>query len=449
MLLVWRFFKKGWPVQLAVALLLASAVTVFALYGAYLDRQSALLGVRIESAVPEGVLLVISGESQHGPNPPMPYRGSRPAPVEYSLGWQNRTLDTSIGSVKVAVLDRTDNPFLQFGVGEVAVPRSLALTRGLEPGDTVLVHNGGGFNAYSVSSVHDEPLFRDSLVLYMGPNEQQTHFLYAPQASERPEDVLRYMRRLYPGASILDVHSSNVLARNIIAANYSPGAKARVELISFVTLAFLSASLLAFLERRKVLAILKAMGLRSNELARIIAGEGLLAPVLGALSGGLFSALLLWWLEAAGMGVSPTVQLMVVSVLSIVPAALIGIMVPARFAQVATVNQLLLEQPIPLMHAEVRGLRRRWPALEPMMEKGIKFVKLEMVQGHFQGFIFRKEGDMVKEGEVLAVSTEWWGLRVKEYLSPATGEIVFFNTESGFFGVQDNRARQMEVHEHQ
>jgi hypothetical protein len=289
-----------------------------------------------------------------------------------------------------------------------------------------------------VAGISQEQLFGERLVLADpgGLPHLQQGFLYSARPGERIDDVERYMSRLYPDASISDSNRGQSLAKEIVDASYSPGARARLELTSFITLAFLSASLLSFLDRRKILAILKSMGLRASELAGIIAGEGMFAPVLGALSGGLISSLLLVWMGRAGLGVTWSWRLIISSVFSIAPAAIIGLAIPARFAQVASVNQLLFERPIPLMTATVSGLRRRWPSLEPMMAQGIQFIKLDVVQGHFEGIIFRKQGDLVKQGEVLAVSSEWWGLRTKEFLAPATGRIVFFNEEAGFFGIK-------------
>lgn len=438
MLLIWRFFKRAWPVQLAVTVLLASAVVVFALYGAYIERQSDLLGVRFASPIPEGVYLVEVRAPQPGPSDPIPFRGFREPPVDYVAGWGNLMLRTSIGDVLTAVLDSEASAYFGVEPGTVLVPEHLASGRGVVPGDYLSVMSSLGMLQMQVAGINQEPLFGERLVIADpgGLGHMQQYFLYKARPDERVEDVERYMNRLYAGESVSDSSRGQTLAREIVDASYSPGARARLELTSFITLAFLSASLLSFLDRRRILAILKSIGLRSRELGGIIAGEGVFAPLLGALSGGAISILLLSWMEKAGLGVSWSAGLVIKSVLSIIPAAVIGLAIPARFAQVATVNQLLFERSIPLMTATVSGLRRRWPSLEPMMAQGIKFIKLDTVQGHFEGIIFRKQGDLVKEGEVLAVSSEWWGLRTKEFLSPATGRIVFFNDEAGFFGIK-------------
>ncbi|HSL93314.1 MAG TPA: hypothetical protein VK905_01795 [Bacillota bacterium] len=438
MLLIWRFFKRAWPVQLAVTILLASAVVIFALYGAFIQRQGDLLGVRFASPIPEGIYLVEVGEPQIGPSDPIPFRGFREPPIEYLAGWGNVVLRTSLGDVVTSVLDSEASAYFELEPGTVLVPALLAESRGVSVGDTVTVMSNLGMLEMPVVGIGDDPLFGQRLVIADpgGLSHLQQSFLYVARDGERIEDVERYMGRLYPRASISDSNRGQSLAKEIVDASYSPGSRARLELTSFITLAFLSASLLSFLDRRKILAILKSMGLRASELAAIIAGEGMFAPILGALAGGLISSLLLMWMARAGLGVAWSWRLIITSMLSIAPAALIGLAIPARFAQVASVNQLLFERPIPLMTATVNGLRRRWPSLEPMIAQGVKFIKLDVVQGYFEGIIFRKLGDMVKEGEVLAVSTEWWGLRTKEFVSPATGKIVFFNEEAGFFGIK-------------
>ncbi|HSL93055.1 MAG TPA: hypothetical protein VK905_00455 [Bacillota bacterium] len=438
MLLIWRFFKRAWPVQLAVTILLTSAVVIFALYGAFIERQGDLLGVRFASPIPEGVYLIEVGAPQLGPSDPIPFRGFREPPVDYLAGWGNVVLRTSMGDVLTAVLDDEAALYFALEPGTALAPAHLAETRGVSPGDTLTVISNLGALQMQVVGINSEPLFGQRLVIADpgGLSHMQQSFLYRARSGERIEDVERYIGRLYPSAVVSDSNRGQSLAKEIVDASYSPGARARLELTSFITLAFLSASLLSFLDRRRILAILKAMGLRASELAGIIAGEGMFAPVLGALFGALISSLLLLWMARAGLGVAWSWRLIITSVLSIAPAALVGLAIPARLAQVASVNQLLFERPIPLMTATVKGLRRRWPSLEPMMAQGVQFVKLDVVEGHFEGFIFRKQGDMVKEGEVLAVSSEWWGLRTKEFLSPATGKIVFYNQDAGFFGIK-------------
>ena len=438
MLLIWRFFKRAWPVQLAVTMLLASAVVVFALYGAYIESQSDVLEVRFSSPIPLGTYLVDVAASQAGPSDPLPFRGFRGPPVDYVGGWGNLVLQTSLGDVLAAVLDGDASSYFKLEAGSVLVPVSLATAREITPGDTLTVAGNHGALKLTVVGISHDPLLGERLAIADpgGLSRMQQQFLYSARPGERVEDVLRYLNRLYPGARVSDSGRSQSLAREIVQARYSPGARARLELTSFITIAFLSASLLSFLDRRKILAILKAMGLRAPELSAIIAGEGMFAPVIGALSGGIISVLLLAWMDRAGLGVSWSWRLIVTSALSIVPAAVIGLAVPVRLAQVASVNQLLFERPIPLMTTRVSDLHRRWPSLEPMMEQGVKFIKLDVVHGYFEGIIFRKQGDMVREGEVLAVSSEWWGLRTKEFVSPATGRIVLFNQEAGFFGIK-------------
>lgn len=437
-LIVWRFFRKSWQVQLAISVLLTSAIVIFALYGAYIERQSILLGVRLSIPLPEGIYLVEVRQPQAGPNPPIPFRGYRSPPVEYLGGWSLTSVSTSLGEVPAAVLDEEAARYLSLPQGSVLLPRALAEARGASVGDSVLLRLGNHAFTAQVAGLHEDPLLGNRMVTEAvgALLPDQSVFIYTPVPGERPEDVARYMSRLYPGETVSTHTRGQALARGIIASSYSPGNRARLELMSFITLAFLSAALFSFLERRRLLAILKAMGLKSREMAGIIAGEGLLAPIIGAVAGSSISAALLWWMNRAGSGIGLSLPIILVSVAGIIPATIIGIAIPARFAQVASVNQLLFERPIPLMMSSVNGLRRRWPSLEPMMAQGVKFIKLDVVQGYFEGFIFRHEGDMVKEGEVLALGNEWWGLRVKEYLAPATGRIVFFNEESGFYGIK-------------
>jgi len=349
--------------------------------------------------------------------------------------WRHEILHSSVGDVRVALLSSGETPNFTLSENSLAVPFDFAARHGLSVGDHITILVNGDTRSLKVANLHDGTVFGDAIVSFFGIRGGSNIFLYQANPGERHQDILRYATRVFPARSIEDVNSTSKLAQEIVGANYSPGSKARFELITFITIAYLSTSLLAFLERRKVLAILKSIGLRTRELVSIIAGENSIAPLLAGLMGAALSIVVLLILSATGAGLRPSTSLIVGAVLGIVPAVIIGIAVPARFTQMATVNQLLFERPIPLFYSQVKGLNRRYPPLEMDIARGVRFIRLDVVDGQFAGFIFRKEGDSVKLGEVIAVETDWAGLRVKEYVAPATGVIIRLQQETGFVGV--------------
>lgn len=436
-MLVWRFFKKQWVVQMAVVLLLVSAIVVLALYGAYLNRQKDLLAVRLQDQIPSGYILAKTFDVLPTEPALPPYRGMREPPITLVTSWRSEVLPSSIGNVLFSLLSEGSTPAFTLAENTVAIPQGLAEDFSLSVGDSITVKVGAEERRLTITHLHDGQVFGDSLVAFTATSGGRNAFLYSEDPAELRSDLIRYALRVFPPGlgTLEDADTTSALAQEIVGANYAPAGKARAELIGFITIAYLSTSLLAFLERRRVLAILKATGLKASELMAIIAGENIIAPALAAILGVGFSTGALLWLRAAGTGLNPTTWLIVSSVLGIVPAVFVGIIIPARFTQMATVNQLLFERPIPMFYAQIKGLHRRYPAIEAEMERGVTFIRLDVDSGEFFGFIFRKVGDTVKVGEVLAVQNDWAGLRVREYVAPISGVIVRLQEETGFIGI--------------
>lgn len=441
-MLVWKFFKKQWIVQMAVVLLLVSAIVVLALYGAYLNRQQDLLAVRLQAHMPPGYMLAKMPSLLSAEPALPPYRGLREPPITLVASWRREVLPSSLGSVLFSLLSEGFTPAFTLTENTVAIPQGLADSFSLAVGGDIIIKLGAEDRLLKIAHVHDGLVFGDSLVAFTAISGGRNAFLYSEDPAELRADIIRYANRVFSQGALEDVNTTSALAQEIVGANYAPAAKARVELIGFITIAYLSTSLLAFLERRRVLAILKATGLKASELMAIIAGENIIAPAMAAILGLGVSTGVLLWLRAAGSGLAPTTWLIVSSVLGIVPAVIVGIIVPARFTQMASVNQLLFERPIPMFYAQIKGLERRYPAIEAEMERGVRFVRLDVDNGEFFGFIFRKVGDTVKVGEVLAVQNDWSGLRVREYIAPISGVIVRLQEETGFIGIMpENQLR--------
>jgi hypothetical protein len=225
------------------------------------------------------------------------------------------------------------------------------------------------------------------------------------------------------------------MAGQFVESSYNVIVQAKLTLLLFLALAFLTAKLLAYMDNRRILAILKTLGLRRNQVAATISGESLLAPIAGSLLGGMASVLLLRMISNSGFDMPLSTQSLVSSMLVIFPAVALGILVPARLAQVSTVNELLLERPAPLVRDYTTSISQRYPALDGLLARGIRLLKLETVQGHFDGFIFRRIGERVQAGEVIALQHSWWGLKTKEYASPIDGVVVYFEEFTGMIGI--------------
>ena len=189
------------------------------------------------------------------------------------------------------------------------------------------------------------------------------------------------------------------------------------------------------MDGRKTLAILKAMGLKNNEVAGVMVTESLVAPIVGIILGVMLGWGALVVMAHNGTGLIFTWTIVLSAIGSIMPALLVGTFIPSRFAQVATVIALMLERSIPLFCDRVKTISQLYPQLEEHRAKGVHFLKLDIIDGVFDGFIFRHQGDTVKRGEVIAHGSTWWGLKFREYVAPIDGTVMLFQKDTGFIGI--------------
>ncbi|MDP3488406.1 MAG: hypothetical protein Q8S19_10850, partial [Bacillota bacterium] len=125
-MLVWKFFKKQWIVQMAVVLLLVSAIVVLALYGAYLNRQQDLLAVRLQAHMPPGYMLAKMPSLLSAEPALPPYRGLREPPITLVASWRREVLPSSLGSVLFSLLSEGFTPAFTLTENTVAIPQGLA-----------------------------------------------------------------------------------------------------------------------------------------------------------------------------------------------------------------------------------------------------------------------------------------------------------------------------------
>lgn len=434
MQLAWRFFKKSWRVQLAITCLFAASVALLIVYGTYLQREGQLLHLKMSEGLPTEYIRVQVRANQSGPTELRRYQGSGQVPVAHVGSWRVEVLETNYGSMPAAVVVEAAGFDLRLQPGEIAIPRVVSIEHNLNTNAEIQIKTAQGFMTLVIAQIHNGAVFGNRLVLSDSSSPQSSVFLYRHQAGSL-STALTYLRRTYAEATLEHADSGRANAQEIIDAAYSPGQKARFEAIGFVSIAFLTVTLFSFLEKRKVLAVVKALGLRAWELVALIAGEASLPPLFGSIIGCVLGYGVLRWLIASGQELVIAAQVFAVAVASIWPAVMIGIAIPSRFTQVATVNQLLYERPIPLQTVVVKEMPRRYSGLDQLIAQGVKFIKLAMDSGQFSGSVFRDLNDYVKQGEVIAVEERWWGVQVVEYHAPQTGRITVFEREMGLFGI--------------
>jgi len=441
---MWRVIKKAWVVETAVALLLATAVAILALYGVYLERESGSMSSRIGSFDSTGYILATEADPML--NPDMSTKPGMSNTYDFLVGWYEDTVPSNIGSLSVAYVDYA------FGskpprAGEVAIHRNVAQAFGLSNGDYISLYPQGRELRFTVGDIFTNTGFDsgidigEGILVHTGEVQKNTHFLY-----KRTPGYLNMSDSAVVATIAGNWHSradarvelastANSLGKLLVRSSFAVLSQARFTLMAFLCLAFLTAKLLSFMDNRKMVAILKALGLKRLEVAFSLAKGAMIAPLLGTLLGALLSIAVLSLLKSMGHDLVVTPAIRLKAMVAVVPAVSLGLLVPARMAQVGTVNELLFERPVALFREKVSTLRQVQPGLEPLVSQGVHFVKIEKVDGVFDGFIFRQLGDTVQAGEVMALDCGWWGMKVKEYVAPVTGTVVYYEEETGVIGV--------------
>ena len=425
--LVYRYIRKTWTVQLGMAVFFATACTMLLLYGIYVDRQRDLLSVRIEDRLLDDLVIVSLPAVQEQPNTLFPYRGAQPPPIELVASWSLQQLPTSSGTIPFAILSSGSETYLP--LGGVRLGEALADRLGLAIGDNFEVK---GYGSRVVEGYHEKDIFGDRAII-AGVSPESSHYMYKTLIPDR-SGALEYASRVYPGANIVHSQSSTGLAGQIISAAYSPGKRATYELGIFVFLAFQSVCLFGFLERRRSLAVLKALGMRARELGAVFFAENVLAPLAGAFTGVLLGFIGVSRLKLLGEELSLSGQVARAALAILIPAMFLSTTLPIRLVSIGTVNQLMFERAIPLFFSRVRTLQKREVALETYIEQGVAFIKIGLKEEKLP-HVFRKVGEQIKAGETLAYLESWGGLVVTEYLAPATGVVVVIQQETGLVGI--------------
>lgn len=439
--LIWRMIKKSWGVQLAVTLLLATGVAVLVIYASYMEREVGVMNKRIKNITPPGFFLATEAQPQLN-------RDVNAQPFvrtfRFLASWYQANTPTNLGNLPITYVDLTygDRSFAPVP-GVAAVHSRLANRLGLSVGDTITLSKAGGPFSVEVTHIFEETPFDfgvdfgESIVVRTGEAQRNKYFLYARTAGSQITDsqIISSINFQARHTNVVAAHEQNAMGKLMVQSNYAVISQAKLTLLLFLCLAFLTAKLLGYLDNRRMLAILKSLGLKQGQMAAVMSAESLVTPLAGAVLGGVLSLVILRTLNETGHNMSMSLRLVLSAVFSVLPAILLGVFVPARLAQVSTVNELLFERPAAMFRERTDSLRKRHPGLEPLTSQGVHFLRLESAEGVFQGLVFRKLGDQVQAGEVLALEQCWWGLKTKEYVSPVKGTVVYFEPQTGIIGI--------------
>lgn len=244
---------------------------------------------------------------------------------------------------------------------------------------------------------------------------------------------LRWAGHLPDRATMETTKAAAQMAAKVVDTTFSGGGRGVGLLFVLLVLGVGTFCLLSYMDSRRELALLKSMGLRPGEIGWLFALESLLT---GMIALGLTMVAILVIDIAATLPVSLSGSMIMRAVMFSIGAFAAAIAVPCMLTKEGSVNELLLNRPIPLLRYSVVGVRRIYPTLVPLLEAGYKLVKLPTVDGGFPGICMRKAGQEVKAAETVAWMASAWGLIEHHFLAPCDGDVIRVELDQGILVIK-------------
>ncbi len=442
LILASKRWRKSAKAQLAAVTLTAAVVAANLLFAGYVAASGQRLGVQVKPVD------LVADAMVERPEGVTPYsRNGTPL-----ASWILLTAKTSFGVLDLGAvtshvaLSGMDCPAPNPAPGELWVPSELAGKWDLQPGDELYLALNIDGRSYeqtlTITGMYDAGNYDQTMLV----NRQWL----SRQIGQQITGMERTIYRVPPGGmtEFIDYMSwrSNVklitpdigaqVAREMVDRSYAAGSQARMLMVVFLVLGAGTIGMLSFMDGKRELSVLKSLGLRPKELGALFAVEGIFNGVLGLTAGValamLTTRLLPFPTTVRAADVGNTCLLVLVSYM-------LGISLPYLLASKATVNELLLDRPIPLIRKYIKGLSRRYPALEGRIEAGLRCLKLGSDDGVYEGIIFRKPGESVKIGETVAWERYAWGLGEKHFIAPCDGEVLECDQRHGIIAIKPCR----------
>lgn len=296
-----------------IALAVGLSVTVFVLFSAYFAATQQAVARRVEPLDLPGDLVVRAsaplGEEFTGAL-------SRQADVRTVVPAVSATMLTTLGEVEVLGLGpallkdgevTVTSGRTPAAPGELMVPEATAARAGLKVGDEVALtlleddHPvtsratvvGLGESRYGYFA--GRPLTTATTLqeaFGLGPNLAVVH----TDESGNTFRVQRFIRNYSGGPDglrVVTADSPRTEARSLVGGVFSSGRLAILFVYVFATLGVLNIILLSFLQRKRALGVLKALGLDNDDLQAYLLLEGALMGVIGLVAGLVASGILI------------------------------------------------------------------------------------------------------------------------------------------------------------
>lgn len=445
--------RTDWRIYLAALLLTSLTCSAYLIYQSYMGQVGLSFGrktAELDLLADFQVELAASDLLPEAVQPTGAWK-NRPVPELKATG-RSLQLASPYGQLSVLALQpgTSYNGPLPLA-GQVLVNEKLASGLGLPTSDNLTLANpetsaeitlqiAGSFSAGSTSG-HVLLLYQDLEPLLT--NSGYNVFLYDGADQLKPQSALDALNRFYPDSLILTSQQAQLVAQQAVRDTYQGFGNLVLLVFVFLTLGVLTALMLSFIDSKRELSVLKSIGLMPRELWCLFLFSGLATAVGGFLLGVGLTYGASRVMETRGVAISLLPHHILSLGWRVLLAYVLAIAAPAGLARRATVNQLLYDQPIPLFSNKVTILRRHRQLFEDELAQGWQVVQLPVIEGVLEGFVFKKEGDQVKVGEVLAFSPGWWGLSYTEYVATIDGEVAIWREESGILAIKpkaDNEA---------
>ncbi|MGE5653056.1 MAG: M14 family zinc carboxypeptidase, partial [Bacillota bacterium] len=254
------------------------------------------------------------------------------------------------------------------------------------------------------------------------------------------EQAVEWVQTLFPGDSVLSALTPTQMARKLIGQRNRSGWGLLLLIEVFVGAAILTINMITFLERRRELAVLKTLGMSNSQISLMLGTEILGATGAGLVIGGqvirLAGARASWMVEISA---SSLARLHLLGAMLSLVATGLAVAVPVVMARVAAVNELLFARTIPIARQTVNQVEHTYSwVVERERSEGVRLLRLDLVDGDFDGILMKSPGDKVKRGEVIASLDTMFGFHRKQWASPCDGRIVEYEAVSGYMVIQPN-----------
>ncbi|MGE5654691.1 MAG: M14 family zinc carboxypeptidase, partial [Bacillota bacterium] len=340
--------------------------------------------------------------------------------------------------------------------GEMAVPHPWAVKVGINLGDKVTLsflnaNTGAERGAvFTVVGLY-EPTYDGATPLVLVEDLQKlirrtenNVFLVRKDPSTDINALRNWMEILFPGERVLSSSTPQEIGRTMVRDGYRQGWSALFLVGLFMGIGVVTILLSIFLERRRELAILKTIGTSNGQVAGMLGAEVAFSGSLGVGLGLVIVRLAEGRLRTSVLvGSQQFIALMAAGLTMIVMALLFAAYLPVITAKVASVNQLLYSHSIPIHISNLTTLEHPYPwTAEREQREGVRLLRLDLLEGKFDGILLKKAGDRVKQGETVAIMEGPFGLSLKCWASPVNGTIESIDqTVSGYLTIRpDHKA---------